>query len=173
MGIVISPYLGPLKNPNDMPDGQVKKAYISWREQRTRCYNSKRAKYANYGAKGIEVKYSSREFIGWWIEAMSGFSGTDPTIGRINHSDHYRFGNVVIQSRAENSEERNRRGPTSVPARPVDVSNAAGVFLFRCISMNEAARRTGFNLATVANQCRRGRKISGRCPLRFNFSKST
>lgn len=102
-------YIGALKHPADMSSGPIKDAYTSWREQRTRCYNKKRHKYKWYGAKGIEVKYTSRQFIAWWIRKIKKFKGKDPTISRINHAGNYEFGNIRIESRSKNSSESRRR----------------------------------------------------------------
>lgn len=143
-------YEGPLKNPNDMPSGPVKDAYISWREQRTRCYNKNRSKYKNYGAKGIEVKYSSREFIGWWLSEIENFKGKKPTIGRIDHDGHYEFGNVVIQDLSENSSERNQRVPPPISPKVTILTNKeTGEELF-FKSRNSAANFLGVSAIAIS-----------------------
>ncbi len=139
MGI-IKEYLGPLHNPNDMELGPIKDAYVSYREQRTRCYNKNREKFKHYGAIGIEVKYTSRQFIAWWLENIKSFTGTKPTIGRKDHAGHYEFGNIIIQDRSENSIERNNRVPPHFKAKPITILNPKTNRLKKFKSRNEAAR---------------------------------
>ena len=146
-------YKEPLKNPNDMEEGPVKQAYISWREQRTRCYNKKRAKYKNYGAKGIEVKYSSRDFIGWWLENIKSFSGENPTVSRIDHNGHYEFGNIKIESRSENSQERNQRVGPFRNLRTVNVFDKDLNFVETINGLCEVAKKYGVTPQNVYDQC--------------------
>ena len=48
--------------------GEAKRAYMLWECQRDRCYNKKRKFYKYYGGKGIQVIYSSRDFVNWWLK---------------------------------------------------------------------------------------------------------
>jgi hypothetical protein len=153
---VIEEYCGSLKNPNDMEPGPVKDAYVSWREQRTRCYNKRRDKWLHYGGKGIQVKYTSRQFIAWWLKEIKTFYGDDPTIGRIDHDGHYEFGNIEIISRSENSTERNIRKPSYCTPIPVDVFNLEKKFIRRCSSKNEAMRDFSVDISTITRQCEKG-----------------
>ena len=88
-----------LKRPTKDP---AKKAYQSWVDQRARCNNPNIDCYKYYGAKGIQVKYSSREFVGWWLEELKSFKGKKPTVSRINHDGHYEFGNIKLEDHFDN-----------------------------------------------------------------------
>lgn len=142
-------YKGTLLNPNDMENGPVKDAYISYREQRTRCYNKNRKKYKNYGAKGIEVKYTSRQFIGWWLSEIKYFKGKKPTIGRINHDGNYEFGNIIIQDISDNSIERNKRVPSFLKPKKVICTNNNIKLEFE--SINRAAKYFNVNSIFLYN----------------------
>lgn len=152
--MVFAIYTEPLKNPNDMEEGPVKDAYVSWREQRTRCYNKKRAKYKNYGAKGIEVKYTSREFIGWWLQEIKKFNGEDPTIARIDHDGHYEFGNVRIESRSDNSKERGARLGPFMNYRAINVYDKDFKFIERIEGISVAAEKYRVRPSYIYEQCK-------------------
>lgn len=100
---MIKPYTGPL----DMKkiEGAAKRAYISWRAQRSRCYNPNATSYEFWGGRGVRVRYSSRDFIGWYLEALENFNGIDPVVSRIDHSKDYCFSNIRLESRSENGRE--------------------------------------------------------------------
>jgi hypothetical protein len=147
---LVNIYTGPLSNPNDMKCGPTKQAYVSWREQRTRCYNKKREKYKNYGAKGIDVKYTSREFIGWWLENIKTFKGNNPTISRIDHNKNYEFGNIRIESRSENSSERNNRVSSFHKPKKVLVIGTNGELIAIFKSRNEAGNFFSINSVQVS-----------------------
>lgn len=83
----------------------IKKAYNVWRGQRGRCYNKKHHSYKYWGKKGIKVEYSSREFIGWYLENIKKYKGKSPSIGRIDHSKNYSFNNIIIESIQDNSKK--------------------------------------------------------------------
>lgn len=86
--------------------GDARIAYSSWKNQRNRCYNKKRKDYKYYGLRGVRVLYSSREFVGWWLEQIEKKFIKDPTIDRIDHSKDYCFQNIRMITRSENSKER-------------------------------------------------------------------
>ena len=83
--------------------------YRRYKMQRQRCNNPKNDDYKNYGAKGIKVEYSSREFIGWWLESIKNIKVKKPVCGRIDHSRNYSLDNIEIQSASENSKEARKR----------------------------------------------------------------
>jgi len=168
---LIKPYTGPLKNPNDMPEGPIKQAYISWREQRTRCYNKKRKTAKTYHNKKIEVRYSSRDFIGWWCEKIKDFDGDQPTIGRIDHDGHYEFENVEIQSRSENASERCRRVPPWKTPKKIFIYNKYDTLLCVAASINAAARITGKTLACVFHSANAG-YMGSRSGYRFRYENN-
>lgn len=106
-------YDGSLYWPDLSPE--LKRAYRCWTNQVNRCENPNIPGYQYYVAKGIEVKYSSREFIGWWLEEIKIFQGDRPTISRVDHDGHYEFGNIKIEDHLENCviETSRRCGPPS------------------------------------------------------------
>lgn len=103
-------------DPCKMTKGQ-KQGYVSWANQRSKCNNSKNPDYKYYGGKGIRVKYSSREFVGWWIKNLSKKSWQQPTVGRIDHDGDYCFENIEMQERRENISERCRRLGRPIPEK--------------------------------------------------------
>lgn len=107
--------------------GDAKKAYKSWSCQRQRCYNKNRSYYKYYGAKGIEVKYSSAEYIAWWVEQQSILKLKNPTVSRIDHDGHYEFGNIKLEEHSENCVvDVRRRHP-----RAAAMSGAKKILVFK------------------------------------------
>lgn len=87
-----------------------KKAYKSWKDQRSRCNNSKDPRYYCYGAKGIKSEYSSREFITWFEkEYNKKNTWKRAQCGRIDHSKNYSFDNIELIECSDNVKERNIR----------------------------------------------------------------
>lgn len=89
--------------------GEVKRAHQSFHDQRSRCYNKNHPLYRNYGALGFKVEYTSREFIGWWLENSAKKDWKKSVAGRIDHSRGYSFDNIVMQEACENSKESGSR----------------------------------------------------------------
>lgn len=83
-------------------DSESRRAYNSWRDQRHRCRSSNLKSSKHYFAKGIQVKYSSAEFVEWWVSEQNRLKLENPTVGRIDHSGHYEFGNIELQERNYN-----------------------------------------------------------------------
>lgn len=79
---------------------EARRAYDSYRNQVRRC--KVRNSYKN---KGIEVLYSQRDFIAWWISEQSKLNLIRPSCGRIDHDDDYRFGNIRLEEFADNTKE--------------------------------------------------------------------
>jgi len=100
-------YVGPIRT-KDTPK-TVNRAYSSWKDQRRRCSNPKRRDYRWYGAKGIKVEYTARQYIKWYLEHIKTFEGTCPTVGRIDHSMNYTLGNIELIDMVDNLKERNER----------------------------------------------------------------
>ncbi len=105
-------YKGSLSSRKPMPK-KVKKAYDSWRAQVGRCKDTKSEKFKYYGARGISVNYSSREYVGWYLENLKTREWHDPTVGRLDHDGNYCFENIEMQERSDNSRERNVRKPSA------------------------------------------------------------
>lgn len=106
--------LSPFKSKTIEPEAL--RAYRSWADQRHRCRNKKLKSYKYYGAKGVQVKYLSREFVGWWLEQQMILNLKKPTISRIDHSGHYEFGNIKLEEHKNNCiiDVLNRFGPPSL-----------------------------------------------------------
>ena len=87
-----------------------KRAYKSWKGQRSRCYNKNDKRYEFYGAKGIEVTYGSKDFVRWYMgEYAKRKNWKRPTVDRLDHDKDYCFGNIRLVECSENTEERNKR----------------------------------------------------------------
>ena len=98
-----------------------KKAYSVYTGQLNRCHNKNASDYAYYGGKGVKVEYSRKEFMSWYVAEFDKYPGSDPTVGRIDHSKNYSFSNIRMDSFRENRSERWKRcGPAvgNIP-RPV------------------------------------------------------
>jgi len=131
----------------------VKKAYDSWRGQNERCNNKANKAYRYYGAKGIQVTYSSREFVTWWLEAMRNFpTGAKLTVNRRDANLNYSFDNIELVPWAQNVAEANRRTKAnSTWVYCVDSKALLGKYS----SETEAAVAHGMDLQTVSKHCRR------------------
>jgi hypothetical protein len=107
-------YQGDLR-VQDLPKGEIKRAYQSWIDQRYRCSNKKSESYKYYGGKGIKVLYSSREFIGWWLHEIKKKRYKKPTISRLNHDGNYEFNNIKLEEHIDNCviDTIKRNGPPS------------------------------------------------------------
>lgn len=149
---------------------EVKRAETSFQCQHSRCRNPKVAKYAKYGGRGIELRYSKREFIGWWLDEIARNPIKNPTVGRIDHDGHYEFGNIVLQSRRDNSIERNRRVETASPRKAVVlIDSRTGERLVEFASQNEASRWCEVHLSFVTEQCT-GRYKTTRKDFSFRYA---
>lgn len=106
-------YTGILSTVKGRMTKEAARAYSSWRHQRERCYKKSFPKYKNYGGKGIQVLYSSREFIGWWLDNIKiKKNWVCPTTGRIDHNGDYCFDNIELQEKSDNTKEQvSRLGP--------------------------------------------------------------
>lgn len=139
----------------------LRKAYYVYFGQKNRCYNKNNIYYKWYGGRGIQVKYSTREFLGWWKnQPVSQFK--KPSCGRINNDGHYEFGNIRIEELSDNIKERNkRRGNPGKRHRKV-----RAYFFNRELDFNsklEAAKFFNVSEKTVFNHCEKKTK----CPFKF------
>lgn len=139
-------YMGPL----DLKKmGEIEaKAFRAFKNQKTRCTNPKVFGYKTYGARGIRVRYSSREFIGWYLEKIAGHNGPCRfEVGRVDHDKDYFFENIEIQTKSENSREmlqRTGNKPNRDRQRPVLVCDGrSGEPLIVCESRAMAAKLCG------------------------------
>lgn len=158
---IMKTYNGPLDSSGKEMNKKAKMAYKSWISQRQRCYNKNNHGYKYYGFKGIRVLYSSREFIAWWINQQTKLNLKDPTTSRINHSDHYRFGNIRLETRSDNSKERIERCGPLKRARPVTQFKYPEMKLIRSFkSIQEASIFTGKNYMGIRDMCN-GKNAAG------------
>jgi hypothetical protein len=89
---------------------QAARAYSVFQQARQRCTNPNHQSYAYYGARGIRVEYSVREFIGWYLHQLSKNPGIQkPATGRIDHSKNYRLDNIEMVEHSDNTIEVNTR----------------------------------------------------------------
>lgn len=166
----IEPYCGIL---------QIKKmaalparAYQSWQDQRKRCLNKKSRAWKWYGAKGIRVEYSSRDFIGWYLAEYKKRKWISPTVGRIDHSKNYSFENIEMQEALDNSRERTDRlgSPGIATEKPcVLIENSTNERLVVFKSLSEASRYTGLPNGRICNHCKGMYRIKPRSPFRFEY----
>lgn len=134
-------------------DGPISITYIktvltalnSWLQQRNRCNNKKSKPYKFYGAKGISVEYSSRDFINWWL--MESFSkkmhGKQIVCDRIDSKKNYCFGNIQLITLKDNALKS---------AVSKSVINTVTGELYS--SIKEAAEKNKVSSANVSWHCR-------------------
>lgn len=145
-------YFGVVDRDSKNVDPEVKRAITSWQQQRQRCTNPNNNRYYATGAKGIEVQYTLRQYITWWLhEIKKRDSWKSPTCGRLDHDDHYRFGNVEIQERADNTRERCIRRPQAELLVKIDRVFPDGTVL-KFNSLGEASRVTGFPKSLIQSE---------------------
>jgi len=74
-----------------------------------RCNKPESKDYARYGARGIKVRMSRRDFISWFVYYGKKFEKEHPlvrfAVGRVDHSGDYEFSNIEIVSHSENARE--------------------------------------------------------------------
>ncbi len=141
-------YEGPLR-PKLMPL-LVRKAYQAWFSQRERCRSPKHASYKYYGAKGVKVKYEAREFINWYLAEHSKKIFSRPSVGRIDHSKDYEFGNIEIIERGENTREMLRRTGGNKCGDPTVLVFEDKTLVF--CSLGKAAKHLGCGHATLQDR---------------------
>lgn len=143
-------YTGPLDRTK-MPLN-VKDAYNSWCNQRQRCYNSKHPHYKYYGSKGIVVKYTSREFINWWVKNISKSNLKGVVVcERIDHSKGYHFGNIKLGTPKSNTLECATRG---VWNKKVVLLSSEGKSIRIFKSLKDAAIFAKVDSGAISRVCR-------------------
>lgn len=145
-------YAGILRH-RKMPD-DARKAYYIWQEQRARCRNPKHPMLYRYGARGIKVEYSSREFIGWYLEELQKNQFKRPDVGRLDHDGNYCFSNVRIEEHSENVSERNDRMGNPTPKMILLVYDRTMRLIDRVEGGGRvAAKKYGTNQTSVRRCC--------------------
>lgn len=130
----------------------VRSALNIYYAQRARCYNQSNRAYKTYGAHGIKVVYSSKEFVDWYLKNYVEFHGSKPSVGRIDHNKNYDFENIKFESLVEGGSERITRLGNPIQKIPVVV------YLYRtmepiliCESITEAAELTSCDISHIAH----------------------
>lgn len=136
------PYLGSMNRKTAIPK-EVARAHRIFHNQRARCYNKNHPCYKFYGAKGIQMEYTVREFVGWWLYHVSLKDYRLPTTGRLDHSANYSFDNMEIQEQRDNSlEAASRNGHTGgYPPIPIAQIDDEGNIIATFPSKAEAERQ--------------------------------
>lgn len=144
----IKPYEGPFSSHK--MSKTLLAAYYAHRNQVLRCYDQNNKSYKYYGAKGIRVRYSKRDFIGWYLHHIKNFKGVNPSVGRIDHDKDYCFANIKIESMRDNLSERGRRNVVNGrKPDPVYLIGSTGLPIIRFASPVSAAKLLGVRADAV------------------------
>jgi len=131
----------------------VGRLYSRWMGQKRRCDYKKCDSYQWYGALGIRVEYTFSEFYNWAMaELIKGnFKIEDVHIGRIDHEQNYKLGNVEIQSAKDNVKDRNKRKGFHRVLKSVVIYDYESLEpLAIAKSFAEASRMTGAAISTIS-----------------------
>ncbi len=166
--LAVTEYTGPLVKKKMR--GVVKTAYISWMDQRARCTNVKNKSFKNYGAKGLKVSYSSRDFINWWLRELSIKKLKGIVVcERLDHSKGYSFENIKLGTQSTNAKESAERTSKLLRVRVVQIS-IYGKVLQRFDSVTAAARYAGVTPPSIVGVCK-GHYTKTRKGLIFRYEK--
>ena len=147
-------YMGPMSCDKKvkMPK-EARRAYLVYRTHINKCNNPKVREYQWYGAKGIKVIYSPREFISWWMASIKKKKKwSKPSTSRIDHDHDYCLENIKLEEMSDNAKEPWDRmglnhGRALSHRRPIIVMVGAAEHIFD--SARSAAKFLNFNPATV------------------------
>lgn len=92
--------------------GHLHPLYMTWSMMKQRCGNPKFPKFADYGARGIEVYEPWRKNFATFLADVGERPSPQHTLDRIDNDGHYAPGNVRWATRAE--QQANRRTPILV-----------------------------------------------------------
>ncbi len=158
----MKPYMGILVK-HKLPAHLVK-AWNSLRAQRRRCNVPKQPDYRYYGGKGIRVRYSTRDFLGWWEQEMQRYPvGTKLSVNRIDSDKDYTFDNVELITHVANVVESNARTHT----KAVVQLSLSGDFIAEFRSQKEAIQKTGASQSFVSQSVKHGVSSAPRLPYYF------
>ncbi len=144
--------------------------YSSYCGQKSRCNNKNSPAYSGYGAKGVKVEYSPRDFISWWLEEMKYFNGKTPSVGRVDHSKNYSFENIEMVDRVENVKERNTRVGNPHPKKAIIMLSYPDMTeLRRFESTIDVQKYTGVSRGSISRFCK-GIRISTRAGYTFRYA---
>ena len=128
--------------------------------QKQRCNNPDHPDYKWWGAKGIKVEYTSKQFVQWYEKAIQEYTGDFPSVGRINHKKKYSLDNIEIQSMSDNAKERIQRKGNPNPGIKINIFDSNTMNLISVAdSAHEASRITGMSYPGILCQCRNNKSI--------------
>lgn len=134
--------------------GYEKIASICYDNQKRRCYCKTNPRYKDNGAKGIQVLYSKKDFIAWYLHYIKEYKGKNPSVGRIDHSKSYSFENIKIESIQDNSNERIERcGPTRPRKKVFIIIAKTNEKIMIADSETQAARLTNSRKEHIKRYC--------------------
>lgn len=139
-------YSGLLGKHRMSGDAQV--GYNVWSHQKERCNRVKHKSYKFYGAKGIRVEYSSREFVTWYLEQIKKFKGDKPSVGRIDHSKNYSLDNIEMVTCSENSKEMIRRCGAPDKRKFIEISKNQKIIAI-VLGLSKASEVTGISPSQI------------------------
>jgi hypothetical protein len=160
-------YTGSLNLRKKLPK-LVKQAYLIFKNQRSRCTNKKLRSYLDYGFKGIKVEYTARQFVQWYLDNIVNFKDKNPCAGRIDHSKNYRFDNLAIISRSENSKEANVRCAHERSQKILIKDRVTNQSLFIAKSQAYAAKITDHSQSSVWRDIN-NRLVKSNMPFKFQL----
>lgn len=142
-------------------------ASICYDNQIRRCYTKTNPRYKDNGAKGIEVLYSKSDFIAWYLHEIKLYTGTNPSVGRIDHSKSYSFDNIRIESLEDNSMERIIRCGTTKEKKKIHIINFETKEIIKTVdSVSDAEKETGVKSEHISKYCK---GILGKSKNGFTF----
>lgn len=80
-----------------------------YKGMRERCNNPNSDSYRFYGAKGIKVLCSRRDFVEWYLDNVG--DTEKPHVDRVDPGGHYKLSNMQIISATENCKKTFRQNP--------------------------------------------------------------
>lgn len=128
-------------------------AISSYVNQQGRCRCKSHKSYKRYGGRGINIEYSRKEFIAWFLKNIVTFRGKKPTVGRIDHDKNYAFNNIEIQDHAANSLDGAQKVGRMIQKRIAIFDAATNEFICIAPSSLEAGRWTKNWAQNVAHVC--------------------
>jgi hypothetical protein len=143
-------YNGVLDNRSGKMRPLPAKAYRIWLGQRDRCNSVNHNGFNNYGKKGINTEYSSRDFVSWCLSQKN--FNINSSIGRIDHNKNYSLSNIEVTTVSENTKERNsRHGNPTPPIKIICIDTNSDEIIF-FDSIRDAHAKTGSNRRNIKNQ---------------------
>lgn len=153
----------------------ISRGYKIYYTARNRCTNPKIREFKWYGAKGVKIEYTIRQFLYWWDKQIQKKQYVRPSVDRIDHNKNYSFDNIRLVELSDNIKERNMRhgNPGHVRSRRIDVFNRiTGGLIETCPSAKHIERVYGVGSSQVIAICKRKPKRNGtRSGLTFRYSE--